>query len=149
MSASLINATLAYTLLVDARDAIDDLIVRGDMTSAHASRPDQEHFALEGAPILHRLARIEAGGRTELRGEIRLPLAAITPIRHGTAAMFVPLVRLEFTGLANGNPLRLRTAFVVGLDEQGGERLQPFRLDLGPRIYQQIGRRALTVPAFA
>lgn len=149
MSASLVNATLAYTITLAAKDAIEDVLLRGDMTSAHASRPDADHFTLEDAPVLHHVARIETGERIELRGEIRLPLAAITPIRHGTAAMFVPLVRIEATGMANGTPVRLRVAFVVGLDEQGSERLQPFRLDLGPRVYQKIGQRALTVPAFA
>lgn len=151
MSASLVNATLAYRLLITADEDVTDLVVRGDMVSAHASRPAEEQLGLSDAPTLHRVDRMSVGETLELSGEIRLPLAAITPIRHGDAALFVPLVRIEALGLsASGKPVKLRAAFVIGLDEgQAGTRLQPFRLDLGPRVYQQVGQRALPVPAFA
>ncbi|MES2303342.1 MAG: hypothetical protein V4521_14915, partial [Pseudomonadota bacterium] len=137
-----------YRITLMAGVDIDDISVRGDMTSAHASRSDEEQFSLDAAPVLHRLARIEAGSTAELNGEIRLPLAMITPIRHGTAAMFVPLVRIEAAGMGAGGPVRVRSAFVIGLDEQGAARLQPFRLDQGPRVYQKVGSRTLAVPAF-
>lgn len=150
MSATLFNATLSYRLTVAAGTRIDSLIVRGDMVAAHASRPAEEQLGSGDAPVLHRTGPIEDGEHTELTGDIRLPLAAITPIRHGNAALFVPLVRFELEGMSDGKPLRLRAAFVVGLEERGSDaRLQPFRLDAGPRIYAQIGRRALPVPAFA
>ncbi|MGV3511622.1 MAG: hypothetical protein ACO1OX_06420 [Novosphingobium sp.] len=150
MSASLINATLSYRLLLTAGSDITDLVVRGGMASAHASRPAEEQLSVAHAPQLHRLDRLAVGEIIELAGEIRLPLAEITPIRHGSAALFVPLVRLEVTGTAGGEPMVQRAAFVVGIEERsGGERLQPFRLDLGPRVYSRVGQRALTIPAFA
>lgn len=150
MSATLVNATLAYRLRLEAGAAVNDLVVRGDMTAAHASRPAQEQLGLADAPVLHRITRIEGGERLELTGEIRLPLSAITPIRHGSAALFVPLVRIEATGEIDGKSATLRSAFVIGLEEAPSQaRLQPFRLDLGPRIYSDVGRRALTVPTFA
>ena len=56
----------------------------------------------------------------------------------------------ESTATVDGRPFTMRAAFVVGLEEgAAGQRLQPFRLDLGPRIYPKISQRALTVPAFA
>lgn len=150
MSATLFNTTLSYRLTIAAGARIDSLTVRGDMTAAHASRPTEEQLGSGDAPILHRVGPIAAGENLELTGEIRLPLSAITPIRHGSAALFVPLVRIELEGLSDGEPVRLRAAFVIGLDEgSSNDRLQPFRLDAGPRIYAQVGRRALTVPAFA
>ena len=150
MSATLVNATLAYRLMLEAGSAVNDVVVRGDMTAAHASRPTEEQLGLADAPVLHRIARIEGGEQLELTGEIRLPLSAITPIRHGSAALFVPLVRIEATGEIDGKSVILRSAFVIGLEEAPSQaRLQPFRLDLGPRIYSDVGRRALTVPAFA
>ncbi len=150
MSATLFNATLAYRLSVSAGTVIDILTVRGDMTAAHASRPTEEQLGGGDAPVLHRSGPMAAGETIELAGEIRLPLSAITPIRHGSAALFVPLVRLELEGMTDGKPLHLRAAFVLGLEELGAnQRLQPFRLDLGPRIYPQVGRRALPVPTFA
>lgn len=150
MSASLVNATLAYRVTVTAGEDIAALVLRGDMTSAHASRPAEEQLGTNDAPVLHRPENLAMGEAHELKGEIRLPLAAITPIRHGSAVFFVPLVRIEVEGSVAGRPVKVRAAFVIGLEDLvAGPRLQPFRLDLGPRVYSDIGQRALTVPAFA
>lgn len=150
MSASLVNATLAYRVVLTAAEDVAALVLRGDMTSAHASRPVEDQLGTSNAPVLHCSEGLAAGETHEFMGEIRLPLAAITPIRHGSAALFVPLVRIEVEASVAGRPVRLRAAFVIGLeDPAAGPRLQPFRLDLGPRVYSDIGQRALTVPAFA
>jgi hypothetical protein len=150
MSASLVNATLSYRLRLSAGAELADLEVVGGMTSAHASRPTDELLGLGDAPKLHAVQGIAAGDIVELCGDVRLPLAEITPIRHGSSALFVPLVRLEVSGRADGEPFTTRAAFVVGIEDSAtSERLQPFRLDLGPRIYPQVGQRELTVPAFA
>ncbi len=150
MSVSLVNATLSYRMILIADDNIDSVIVRGDMTSAHASRPNEEQLSLIDAPILHRFDHISAGVEVELKGDIRLPLSAITPIRHGNAVLFVPLMRIEVDGKAAGESLKIRTAFVSGLnDPASGQRLRPIRLDHGPRVYSDVGQRALVVPAFA
>lgn len=150
MSASLVNATLSYRLILTGSADLAGVIVRADMTSAHASRPAEEQLGSADAPVLHRLDHITGGEVIECVGEIRLPLAAITPIRHGGAALFVPLVRIGVTAALADQTITLRAAFVVGLhDASSGARLQPFRLDLGPRVYGEVGQRALPVPAFA
>ena len=150
MTVSLVNATLSYRLILFAKDNLDSVIVRGDMTSAHASRPSEEQLGLVDAPILHRIGQIGAGDEVEMKGDIRLPLTAITPIRHGNAVQFVPLVRIAVDAIAAGEPLRIRAAFVTGLnDPESGERLRPIRLDHGPRLYSDVGQRALVVPTFA
>ncbi len=150
MTVSLVNATLSYRLILFAKDNLDSVIVRGDMTSAHASRPNDEQLTLFDAPTLHRLDQIGTGDAVELKGEIRLPLSAITPIRHGNAVLFVPLMRIEVDAIAAGESLKIRSAFVIGLnDPASGQRLRPIRLDHGPRVYSDVGQRALVVPAFA
>lgn len=150
MNASLINATLSYRVLLTAGADIGSVELRADMTAAHASRPAEEQLGVADAPVLHRLAGLAAGETVVLEGEIRLPLATITPIRHGGAALFVPLVRVAVEAASGSAALRLRRAFVVGLDESGASgRLQPFRLDKGPRSYGEVGNRELTVPQFA
>lgn len=149
MSASLVNATVAYRLILSANVAAQDIAVRGGMISAHSSRPAEEQLEAGDAPQLHRVSGLGAGEIVEVTGEIRLPLSEITPIRHGDSALFVPLVRLLVTATIEGRPHLLRAAFVIGIEESAsGERLQPFRLDLGPRIYSRVGQRALPVPAF-
>lgn len=150
MSASLVNATLTYRLTLSSRANLTDIEILGSMTSAHASRPTDDLLAIGDGLKLHHVQAIGTNETIELSGDVRLPLAEITPIRHGASALFVPLVRLEVTGFADGDPFRFRAAFVVGIEEEhAGGRLQPFRLDLGPRVYPQVGRRELTVPAFA
>lgn len=150
MNASLINATLSYRLLLTTGADIGAVELRADMTAAHASRPAEEQLGAGDAPVLHRVAGIAAGETAVLEGDLRLPLSAITPIRHGGAALFVPLIRIAVDVASASGPVRLRRAFVVGLDEgAAGGRLQPFRLDQGPRSYGQVGHRELTVPQFA
>ena len=150
MSASLVNATLAYRIMLHSADELGPVTVRADMTSAHASRPAEEQLGHSDAPVVHTVDHIGAGETAEFKGEIRLPLSAITPIRQGQAALFIPLVRITVDGITAQGPVGLRTAFVIGLhDATSGQRLRPFRLDLGPRVYSDISQRALEVPAFA
>ncbi|NLR72561.1 hypothetical protein HGI47_16920 [Novosphingobium sp. ERN07] len=150
MNASLINATLSYRMLLTAGADLGPVNVRADMIAAHASRPAEEQLGASDAPVLHRLTGLAAGETAVLEGDVRLPMSAITPIRHGGAALFVPLLRIAVEAAGTAPPLRLRSAFVIGLDEgAAGGRLQPFRLDQGPRSYGQVSHRELTVPQFA
>lgn len=156
LSATLVNATLSYRLTVTNHGpvALSDIAIGGDMISAHASRAMEEQLGLSGPdlPDLHRIADLAPGEQVVLAGEMRLPLAAVTPIRNGSAQLFVPLARIDaWATAAGGGAVRARAAFLVGqsppLPEAINARLQPFRLDLGPRVYDQIGQRALAVPA--
>lgn len=124
------------------------------MISAHASRAMDEQLGLSGPdlPALHHIPALAPGEQVVLTGEMRLPLAAVTPIRSGAAQLLVPLARFDAWATATGGgAVRARAAFLVGqtppLTEVGNTRLQPFRLDLGPRVYAQIGQRGLAVPA--
>lgn len=150
LSASLVNATLSYRLVVDSLAELGEISLHGEMTSAHASRAAAEQFSNSETPLLHRLDGLRQGQEHVFAGDIRLPLASITPIRHGAASLFVPLVRFELRATCNGTPLRIRSAFVVGLDDGARDaRLQPFRLDHGPRVYSPVATRPLTLPEFA
>lgn len=150
LSATLVNATLAYRLhLTNGGDQpMTDLAVSGDMIAAHASRPVDEQLGTAGGaalPPLHRVETLAPGQSVTLTGDIRLPLAAIRPIRRGDAALFVPLARIEAHGQAiDGSTISTRGTFLVGQEpDAGSERLQPFRLDLGPRVYAHVGQRLL------
>ena len=160
LSATLVNATLSYRLTVANHGSVplSDIAIGGDMISAHASRAMEEQLGLSGPdlPDLHRIAGLAPAEQVVLDGEMRLPLSAVTPIRNGPAQLFVPLARFNAWATApGGKAVRARSAFLVGqtpaptavLAKAADDRLQPFRLDLGPRVYAQIGQRALTVPA--
>ena len=148
MSATLVNTTLSYRLAVTnrGREPLHDVRISGDMIAAHASRSATEQLGLDEAslPELHRIATLAPGESVTLGGDIRLPLVSITPIRRGDAALFVPLARLR--GLAHdpaGATVSGGGTFLVGQEPGASKRLQPFRLDLGPRNYSKLGQQLL------
>ncbi len=141
--------TLSYTLTLTnhSAQALSALAVEGDMISAHASIPPDQQMASDGLrlELRHALVTLAAGESAQFTGDMRLPLSSITPIRAGEAAYFVPLARLrvEASTPAGASLVQVQT-FVVGeLPEVAGAGLRPFRLDLGPRVYSQIGQRAV------
>ena len=150
MSASLMATTLSYTLTLTNHSAqvLSALAVEGDMISAHASIPPEQQIASDALrlELRHALVTLAAGESAEFTGDLRLPLSAITPIRAGEAAYFVPLARLRVeASTPNGASLVQVQTFVVGeLSQSAGAGLRPFRLDLGPRVYSQIGQRAVS-----
>ncbi len=152
MSATLVNTTLTYRLVALNRgtEPLTDIAINGDMTAAHASKPIDEQLGLAGPdlPPIHHIDRLEPGAELALPGEMRLPLTAVTPIRAGEAALFVPLARFDaWASTPAGGAIHARAAYMVGQESTPtADRLQPFRLDLGPRTWADLGQRALALP---
>jgi hypothetical protein len=150
MNASLMATTLSYSLTLTnhSGEALSALAIEGDMVAAHASLPPERQIAsnAQRLELRHALVALAPGESAEFTGDFRLPLTAITPIRSGEAAYFVPLARLRVeASTAAGKPMIEAQTFVVGeLPEQPGAALRPFRLDLGPRNYARIGQRAVS-----
>jgi hypothetical protein len=149
MSATLLNTALSYELPLTniSPGPLGPISVEGDMIAAHGSIPQSEQIALDGAQLvpLHRVEMLEPGASATLAGEFRLPLAAITPIRSGNAALFVPLARFRIvTPQTDAPPLGFAHTFVIGeTPARVDAALKPFRLDLGPRLYSQISQREI------
>ena len=140
LSLTLMNASLAYRLEITNNGPVplNGLIVEADMISAHASLAREAQLGgPETAGQRHTVAHLQPGESQVVEGEFRLPFGQIVPIRQGDAAMLVPLAR--FRARADGAKSIVRT-FAVGQPGTGG--LQPFRLDLGPRIYPSLVQRA-------
>lgn len=152
-TATLANATLAARIVLTnhGRDALVDLALSGDMASAHASRPMDEQLGLAGPelPPLAQIARIEAGASVTVPVEMRLPLAAVLAIRAGEAQLFVPIARAACwaTHEDTGSAEHAHGAFLIGQpSDTPGARLAPFRLDQGPRVFDQVDQRVLPLP---
>ncbi len=141
--------TLSYRLTITNRSTqpLSALAIEGDMISAHASIPPDQQMASGGnrMELRHALVELAAGASAQFTGDFRLPLGAVTPIRAGNAAYFVPLARLRVeASTPAGGPMISVQTFVVGeLPDNPGSALRPFRLDLGPRTYSQVGQRAV------
>lgn len=153
LSATLLNTTLLYRLRLTNHGTapLGPIAVSGDMVAAHASLPVEQQLGLDGQALepRHQLASLAPGESALLSGDIRLPLAAIRPIRAGTAAFFVPLARFRVeAATGSGAPLVETHTFVVGeTPEIANAALRPFRLDLGPRVYSRIGQREVGLAA--
>ncbi len=149
LSVSLVNATLSYQITVtNASDRpVHNVAVFGDLVSAHSSLSIEEQLAgpgRAGAP-LHQAAGLLPGQSASFSGQLRLPISAIRPVRREQAVMFIPLARMRIE--AEGLEAAVVQTCVVGQKPAGpGAGLRPFRLDTGPRVYPDIGLRALDLP---
>lgn len=102
-------------------------------------------------PELYRLAQLQSGESTTLQGQLRLPLAAIVPIRLGGAALFVPLVRVQADAIGLHDDMLIAAQLCVMVGEaappstQGGKAgLGPFQLDAGPTIARHLAMRPIS-----
>lgn len=144
LTRSIINATLQYrvTLINRSSVALSGVAVGADLVSAHGEIPVEQQVA-NAAQVLekrHTFDRIAPGQSVRFEGNLQIPLAQTRIIRQGSAALFVPLLRMRVDG-AGEEPL-VRT-FVVGQGASDGGRVTPFRIDEGPRSYAPIAARAL------
>lgn len=145
-SLTLMNATLSYrlTLANDSGASIRDIIIGGDLVTAHSSLPIDQQIAEPGQALQrqHHIPLLLPDQNAQLSGEFRLPIPAIHALRRKNSVMFVPLLRLRIDA-QDMDQIALQT-LVIGQSPAGpGAGLRPFRLDLGPRIYGDIGHRPL------
>ncbi|WP_435418291.1 hypothetical protein WAB17_01560 [Parerythrobacter aurantius] len=145
LSRSLMAATLSYRLTLSNRapTAMRNIVLDGDLTSAHGQAPIADQLADAGTslPALHSVEHLGAGQRKVVTGDLRLELRSVRPIRQGNVPIYVPLVRLK--AQAADAPARAFT-FVVGKTAgTAGARLQPFRLDTPPQTFTEIDARPL------
>ncbi|HEU0099169.1 MAG TPA: hypothetical protein VFQ67_10385 [Allosphingosinicella sp.] len=83
-------------------------------------------------------------GRTlKLNGQVAMPNAELREIELAGRRIFVPMVAINVAyDWAGGGGGRTSRSWLVGREaEVPTEKMGPFRLDLGPRIYRSVGRR--------
>ena len=116
-----------------------DVLVEARMVSAHAGQ-DAEIGAFFQQPVGKgdRIAAIQPLGRISLKSSVRLPLSQIHHFTVEGRTLFVPLV--AFNILYSGNS-QTSASFLVGRGTDADEKLAPFRLDLGPRIFRGLSSR--------
>jgi hypothetical protein len=147
-STTLANAILRYDLtLANRSDApLGPLTITAAMDTASNDANTPHLAAMTEA---HRLMLIQPGDSVSVSGELRMALSAITPLRVGGAALFVPMVRFGVRAaqvgmLADLPPVAVEAHFLVG-EPQGEAGLGPFRLDTGPQTAHILTQRALVM----
>lgn len=144
-SRTMMNATFACRIVLENRggSAWEDIVVEADLVTAHGAVPIGDQLADPATPLapVHDVAALPAGESMELATDVRLPLQQVRPIRQGSAAVYVPLLRLRV--VTPGMAPVAQTYLIGQLPDRPGGRLRPFRLDEIPQVYQAIGIRAL------
>ncbi len=142
LTQTMMNMTLGYRLELTNRGsaALSNLAVAADLVGAHASLPREAQLAAPDSALAekHRVASLPPGETVALKGELRLPLANVVPIRQGSAVVLVPLAR--FRTSSDGEAPRCFTV-VVGQPGANGA-IQPYRLDIGLRSVEGLTGRA-------
>lgn len=146
VSLSMMAVTLDYelTLVNSGKEVLRGLVIEGDMIGAHASLPSDQQIAYAERPLekRHDLAELGPGEHHTIKGQIRLPFAAIRTIAQGRSPLLVPLSRWRvLTSEPQLAPL-VQTFLIGQPSDRRQQGIQPFRLDQGPRVFSQIVQRS-------
>ena len=137
-------ATLKYSVtLINRTDAaLTELAIGLDLVSAHVEAPMEDQVATLETVLeqRHDVARLSPRQSMTLTGQVQMPLATAHVIRQGRLPLLVPLLRLRIDRAESDAVVK---TYVVGQGTPEGGRLQPFRLDEGPRSYAPIAQREI------
>ncbi len=148
MSATLTSTSLSYRLTVTNKgsQAMGPVAIAGSMVSAHASLPAEVQLGTDGQllEVLHEITSLAPGESAVVTGDLRLPLPEITPIKSGESLLFIPLARFR----AETAETSAMAAFAIGETSTGATGgLLPLRIDMGPRIWNNVSRRQIELAA--
>lgn len=86
-----------------------------------------------------RIPGIAAMDSLTLKSAVRLPIDSLNSFEAGGRTLFVPLV--AFNILYGATDQQVSASFLVGRGKDGDEKLAPFRIDMGPRIFRGLSSR--------
>ena len=117
-----------------------DVLIEACLVCAHSGQ-DAEIARFFQQPIGKgdRIPAIPPLGHISLKSSVRLPLAQVHSFEMEGRTLFVPLV--AFNILYSGDA-QASASFLVGRGTDEDEKLAPFRLDLGPRIFRGLSSRS-------
>ena len=123
-----------------------DLLVEARLVTAHAGQ-DQEIADFFQMPPGNgdRMAGIAPLGKISLKSVVRLPLEMVQSFEAEGRRLFVPLVAFNIVFRSSGGEGRASASFLIGRGSEEDERLAPFRLDLGPRVFRGLVARAHSI----
>jgi hypothetical protein len=78
--------------------------------------------------------------RLPLNSRVSLPLEQVRAFEVAGRRLFVPLLAFNAIYVWSGGEGQTSLSFLVGRDGEG-DKMAPFRLDLGPRIFRKLGAR--------
>ncbi|MFC3581838.1 hypothetical protein, partial [Sphingomonas hylomeconis] len=89
---------------------------------------------------------IPPGEQVSLGGMAMLPNEAISVMALQGRGFFVPLLSLNLVyGWGTAARGQTASAYIIGIERGGAAKMAPFRLDTGPRMFDQVGIRRHTL----
>ena len=120
-----------------------DVLVEARMFTAHAAQ-DRDIADFFKAPVGtgDRIPAIVPLGKLSLKSAVRLPVDQLHSFEVQGRKLFVPLVAFNILFRCNGDDDQASASFLVGRGNEQDEKLAPFRIDLGPRVFRGLAARA-------
>jgi hypothetical protein len=119
-----------------------DVLVEAKLITANAAQ-DREIAAFFHQPQGQgdRMAGIAPFGKLSLKSAVRLPLDQLHSFEVEGRRLFVPLVALNILYRSGTGEEQTSASYLVGRGNETDEKLAPFRIDLGPRIFRGLSAR--------
>lgn len=133
-----------FELVVRNGGKVDARNVRIEARMFNASAGDEIETFFRSAPQAAAAGlAIPPGMEARAKSQVMMPLESVRPIRVHERSLFVPLVAFNvFYEWGDGRIGQTSRSWLVGREAQPpAEKMGAFRLDLGPRIYRQLGQR--------
>jgi hypothetical protein len=78
------------------------------------------------------------------KSSVVMPRDKVRQIEIQGRPLFIPTIAVNIIyEWGDGRTGQTSKSYVIGTEQQAAEKMGPFRLDLGPRIYRQVGGRPL------
>ena len=119
-----------------------DVLVEGSLFNAGPMQDEQiARFFQNPVGQGNRLPLLAPLQRLSVKSAIALSKAQLVPLEMEGQSLFVPLA--GFNALyrwGSGSDGQTSTSYLVG-KQTDGEKLAPFRLDIGPRVFRRLAAR--------
>jgi hypothetical protein len=123
-----------------------DVLVEGRLFTAHGGQDGEiAEFFHNPATEGDRMTSIAPLGRIALKSVARLPLDEVHRFEAAGRKLFVPLVGFNILYRAGSAESQASASFLVGRGGEDDEKLAPFRIDLGPRVFRGLSARAHSI----
>jgi hypothetical protein len=120
-----------------------EVLVEASMFNAG---PEQDQaigaFFANPAGLGDRISVIQPLKNVNVRTKVVVPRENVQLFEIGGRQVFVPLIAFNALYRWSGGEGQTSDSYLLGRDTKG-EKMAPFRLDLGPRIFRGVGARPL------
>ena len=137
------QATIEFTITAMNSGSAPARDVRIEVALVNAGpAQDQEigRFFQQPAGVGEPLEIIPPMRSMQLNSRVSMPLDQVRAFEAAGRKLFVPLLAFNVLFRWSGGEGQTSVSYLVGR-EGAGEKMSPFRLDLGPRIFRGLGAR--------